>query len=72
MHGRAVLGPHLGKPPVVCRRTGRQVTSTHDVYYLDISDVSVDCLILRISHSEQDATLEAVVAASIAGSERII
>lgn len=34
--------------------------------------MSVDCPAFRISHSEQDATLEAVVAASVAGSERIL
>lgn len=42
--------------------------STHDVYCLETPDVFIDCLFFRISHSEQDTTLEVVVVASIVGS----
>ena len=41
--------------------------STHDVCCPDVPDVSVDCLLRRISHGEQDTALEAVFVASVAG-----
>lgn len=39
--------------------------SSHDVHFQEITDVSVDCPLCRISPSEQDTALEIVAVAGV-------